>query len=361
MQRNSTLRSSVLAMAVALLGVASIAPLQAQEWAGRGRLQGALKDEAGKPVDGAKLTFRKGAAQVDPATPGPATVLSNEKGRWSIGGLAGGLWSVVIEKEGFLVSEGQLQVNEFAPAQPATITLKKPSAEMIAAQQQAAASDETRTALEAGNGFMQAQQWAAARGEYEKALPKLDAKYQAQVMRAIGQTFAMEKQYDKALAQLEAARTLDPNDADTLNLLAQTYYQADQPEKAIETLKTSLIVRPGDAATTKLLVDLLVDAGREAEAKPFEAQLPEGTKIDPVSLLNVGIRAYNEGKYDKALESFNRVAAENPELADAYFFRALAYMPIGKMKEAKADFQKFLEMAPNHAKAKEAKEMLDAF
>ena len=92
-----------------------------------------------------------------------------------------------------------------------------------------------------------------------------------------------------------------------------------------------------------------------------EAQLPEGTKIDPVSLLNVGIRAYNEGKYDKALESFNRVAAENPELADAYFFRALAYMPIGKMKEAKADFQKFLEMAPNHAKAKEAKEMLDAF
>jgi hypothetical protein len=30
------------------------------------------------------------------------------------------------------------------------------------------------------------------------------------------------------------------------------------------------------------------------------------------------------------------------------------------MKEAKADLLKFLEMAPNHAKAKEAKEMLDA-
>lgn len=349
-----------------LLGVLAAASLlsteivQAQEWAGRGRLQGVLKDEAGKPVEGAKLTFRKGAEKVDPALPGPATIASNDKGKWSIGGLAGGAWSVLIEKDGFLISEGQLQVNEFSPAQPATITLKKPSAEMIAAQQQAAANDETRAALEAGNGFMQTQQWASARGEYEKALAQLDAKYHPQVLRAIGQTFAMEQQFDKALERLEAAKVADPADADTLNLLAQTYYQANQPEKAIETLKASLVARPGDAATTKLLVDLLVDAGREAEAKPYEALLPEGTKIDPVSLLNVGIRAYNEGKYDRALESFNRVAAENPELADAYFFRALAYMPLGKMKEAKADFQKFLEMAPSHAKAKEAKEMLDA-
>jgi tetratricopeptide (TPR) repeat protein len=354
-------RTPVAAFALTAALAFQATTADAQEWAGRGRLQGSLKDEDGKPVVGAKLTFRKGSEKVDAALPGPAPVESNDKGRWSIGGLAGGLWSVVIEKQGYLISEGQLQVNEFAAAQPATITMKKPSAEMLAAEAQAAANDETRKALEAGNTFMQNQQWTEARTEYEKALTKLtDAKYQAQVLRAIGQTYSMQQQYPKAIETLERAKATDSTDADTLNLLAQTYYQANQAEKAIEMLKASLQARPADPATTKMLVDLLVDAGREEESKQFAALVPEGVKVDPVSLLNLGIRAYNDGKYDRALESFNRVVTENPEMAEAYYYRALAYMPTGKMNEAKADFKKFLEIAPTHAKAKEAKEMLDA-
>ena len=314
--RQHSLLSSFAAAAVAATIALSLAPapVVAQEWAGRGRLQGQVKDEQGKVVGGAKLTFRKGTEKIDPAAPGvgPEPVLSNDKGRWSIGGLSGGSWSVIIEKEGFLISEGQLTVNEFQAAPAANIVLQKPSAEMIAAQQEAAANDETRAALTAGNAFMQEKKWAEARAEYEKAKPNLDVKYQTQVLRAIGQTYAMENQYEKALVELEAARALDPNDADTLNLIAQTQYQANQPEKAIETLKALLAAKPGDASTTKMLVDLLIDAGREAEAKPYEAMLPAGVKVDPVSLLNIGIRNYNDGKYEKALESFNRVVSENP-------------------------------------------------
>lgn len=356
MRATRALGWSVLLFAV----LASAVPMASQEWAGRGRLQGSLKDEEGKPVAGARITLRRGTEKVDPAAPGPQPITSNDKGRWAIGGLVGGPWGILIEKEGFLISEGQVAVNEFAPAAALNITLKRPTKEMLEEAAKAGDGAMIKTALEQGNAYMQASLWSMARAEYEKALTKLEPQYQPQVLRAIGQTWAMEQKWDLAVEKIEAANALAPNDPDTLNILAQTYYQSGKVDKAIETLKAAVAARPGDATVTKLLADLLVDAGREEEAKPYIAQLPEGTKVDPVSLLNVGIRNYNDGKYDKAIETYNRVMADSPEMPEPYFYRAYAYMPMGKMKEAKADLQKFLAMAPNHAKAKEAKEMLDA-
>lgn len=357
MKRTGLVAGGLLAASIWAVSV-DVAPLGAQEWAGRGRLQGVLKDEAGQPVAGARLTFRKGEVKIDPATPGPAPVVSNDKGKWSIGGLAGGLWSVSIEKEGFLISEGTLQVNEYAVAQPVTITMKKPSKELLEQQAQAGAGAEIRAALEAGNAFLTQEKWAEARAEYEKALAKMeDPEYKPMVQRAVAQTYAMEKNNEKALELLEQAVASKPDDPDTLNMMGQVQYNLGQAEKAIETLKASLALKE-DPTTTQLLVNLLVDAGREEESKTYLAKLGEGAKVDPISLLNVGIRLYNENKFDKALETYNRVVAENPDLPEAYYYRALVQLPLNKMKEAKADFTKFLELAPNHKNAADAREML---
>ena len=360
MKRN--LHSSRIARALfgvwLLSALAAAVPLSAQEWAGRGRLQGVLKDEAGKPVAGARLTFRKGDQKVDPAAPGPAPQVSNDKGKWSIGGLAGGQWSVMIEKEGFLISEGVLQVNEFGVAQPVTITMKKPSKEMLEAQAQAGVGAEIRAALEAGNALIAQEQWSAARAEYEKALAKMeDPQYKPMVMRAVAQTYAMEKNNEKALELLEQTVAMKGDDPDTLNMLGQVQYNLGQTEKAIETLKASLALKE-DPTTTQLLVNLLVDAGREEESRTYLAKLGAGAKVDPISLLNVGIRLYNENKFEKALETFNRVVSENPDLPEPYYYRALVYLPLNKMKEARADFTKFLELAPEHKNAADAREML---
>ena len=80
--------------------------------------------------------------------------------------------------------------------------------------------------------------------------------------------------------------------------------------------------------------------------------------MDPATLLNIGIKYYNEGKMDEALAEFDRVVGENPTLADAYYYRGLAYLAQDKAAEAKADFQKLLELDPNHANADEAREFL---
>jgi Flp pilus assembly protein TadD len=129
-------------------------------------------------------------------------------------------------------------------------------------------------------------------------------------------------------------------------------------DDAIATLKETATLSNDDPTVLKLLVDILVDANKEDEAKVYMAKLPAGTKIDPASLLNIGIRQFNEGKTAEALTSFDRVVAENPEMADAYYYRALAYMSSGKNKEAKTDLQKLLQLDPNNKFAADAKDFL---
>ena len=80
--------------------------------------------------------------------------------------------------------------------------------------------------------------------------------------------------------------------------------------------------------------------------------------MDPVSLLNIGIKQYNENKMTEALASFDRVVQQNPELAEAYYYRGMAYLAQAKVKESKADLEKFLALAPSHAKAADARLVL---
>src|SRR4051812_22462378 len=61
----------VVFLMVLLAVVAASVPAWGQSWAGQGRLQGLLRDEAGKPIQGATITLRKGTGRVDPKTDGP--------------------------------------------------------------------------------------------------------------------------------------------------------------------------------------------------------------------------------------------------------------------------------------------------
>lgn len=311
---------SIRLIGAALLAAVTVAaagsPLLAQEWAGRGRMQGTVIDEQGKPVDKAKVSFLRGEK-------GPKPVFTDAKGRWAVGGLGQGDWTVVIEKEGYQLSEGAVKVNEYGAAPSIPVTLKK------AVMQEAAAADtkgsEAMGYITKGNELIAAKQYAQGRAEYEKALPLLEAENQPAVQRGI----------------------------------AIALYQEGKVDQAVETLKTGVLAaKPDDQAALQLIVNWLVGAGKEEEAKQYIARLPQGTTIDPASLLNLGIKAYNDQKLDEAAGHFNRVVQENPQLADAYYYRGLVFLAQSKTAEAKADFQKVLDINPKHDKADEVREFL---
>jgi tetratricopeptide (TPR) repeat protein len=310
---------------IALL--AASLPAAAQSWAGQGRLQGEVRDEQGKPIEGAKITLRKGEDRVDAQADGPKILTTDKRGKWSILGLAGGAWGILLEKEGFMPSEGQIKVNEYSIAQPLIITLKVPPKEAVQAAKEPSKNALAKQALEEGNVSLQAQKYSEARASYEKALGLLEVEdpvLKASIMRTI----------------------------------ARTWYEDKQSDKAIAKLKEALAIAPDDQESLQLIVNLLVAANKEEEAKVYMAKLPQGTKIDPTARLNIGIKAYNDRKLEDALREFDQVVQENPTMPEAYYFRGLVYLNLSKNAEAKADFQKLLELDPKSQYADDAREFI---
>jgi tetratricopeptide (TPR) repeat protein len=338
-------RRNHTALLAVLLLLLSSTRLFAQEWKGIGRLQGVVADESGKPIEGAKVTLRPGDQTPKPESSGPPPIMTDKHGKWSVLGLSGGTWAVLIEKEGYVTSEGRLKVAESGPPQQVVpVKLKAVSKEQ--AQAQAAPKEPTKEAkaneaINAGNAALQADKYAEARASYEQALALLDpakpehAPVYVAVLRAVASTYYREAGQAKS------------KDA-----------KAQAMDRSIATLKKGLEIKPDDPDTLQLLANVLVDAGRETEAQTYLAKLPQGAKLDPERLINVGIKYYNTKQIDKALEEFDKVIADNPNLAEAYYYRGLVYLNKNKIPEAKADFQKLLALDPKNKFAKEAQDYL---
>lgn len=313
--RKKAALSTCLVLLVLVAGLWALGA-EAQDWAGRGRLQGMIKDPEGQPVEGAKITLTLNDK-------GPAPILTDKKGRWSMLGLATGNWTIVIEKEGFKTSEGAAKVisEGVGPTTPIQITLNYIPKEVAQAEQ----GPDPNAMIERGNALMLEQRWADARAEFQNAIAAIeDPTIHPAILRGI----------------------------------SRTYHEEGNSAQALKTLQDILAVAPEDQETLKLVVTLLMADGKEEEAKTYQARIVGEFKVDPNSLLNLGIQHYNAGRIAEASTYFERVVAENPEQPEGYYYRALVYLNQGKNEEAKADLQKLLAIAPDHPKAAEAKEFL---
>ncbi|HVF60443.1 MAG TPA: tetratricopeptide repeat protein [Thermoanaerobaculia bacterium] len=313
-------RLRTILLLIAVLATAVVLPLSAQDWKGRGRVQGIVTNTEGKPVAGAAVTVRR-AGKND----GPEGTKTDDKGRWAVAGLATGNWEITIEASGYNTAAGATKVIEGGFGQAETLRIELRPAVAQAPSQDAVKASASATAITQGNAFLTQGKFPEARAEYQKALAEIEeTEKKAPVMFGIAQTYAAE----------------------------------GKKAEAVKTLEESLVFKPGDEKTLRLLVDILVAEGREADAQKYLAQLPQGATVAPDTLLNIGIKKYNEGDMAGAQAQFDRVVKENPELPDAYYFRGLTLLAQGKTAEAKADFLKLLEIAPTHDKAAEVKDFL---
>ncbi len=379
---------------IALIVLFVTLSLEAQVWRGRGRIRGEVTDENGKPIEGAKITLiliRENA--------GPDPIYTNKKGRWSYLGLVQGEWKVVIEKDGYYPSEGIVQVQEYGAGPNIKTKLVKASAldtgefqqevgkadELLSAGEYEKAIEKYNAALQMldnndprakviypqvyrniGVAYVYMKSYDKAREYFNKALEMVDkndpkmSKLITSIYQNIATTYLEEKKYKEARSFLE--KTLEGIDplyqVPIKNTIALTYHEEGNTEKAIEILKGIVDTDPSQVDSIELLIQFLVDTGKEEEAEQYVALLPKASDLDPNAILNIGIKYYNEGKMEKALEMFNEAIKRVPDKADPYYYRGLCHMRMQKNSEAKKDFQKFLELAPDHPKASEAREFL---
>jgi len=207
---------------LALLLAAS--PAASQRWAGSSRLSGVVLDIDEKPITGAEVRL----APDDAPETGPAPAKSDAKGRWNIGGLAPGSWRIVIEAQGYIRSEGWVQVLE-EPIAALEIVLLPLSQVMPAG---AETPQSVFGWLEKGNSLLAQGRPAEARAEYEKALQVLSPDQQPEVLRGVARTYYLEKNLDGAVNALERALLFAPVDTTSRQLLTALLEGAGRGDEA---------------------------------------------------------------------------------------------------------------------------------
>ncbi len=107
-------KSFGLVLALALLFAATASA----QWRGLGRAGGKVVDEAGAPI--ADVTVR-----ADLPGAGGTVVKTNDKGEWSVSGIAKGEWVITLAKDGMALTKIKVPVQEMALPTPVKTTMKK--------------------------------------------------------------------------------------------------------------------------------------------------------------------------------------------------------------------------------------------
>lgn len=287
-----------------------------QDWKGKARIDGRVVNEKGEPVVGAKLALRRGGAGPD--------IVTDKKGRWAYLGLENGEWSIDVEAPGYLVETTSVRLSELYRLPPMQIRLER-APEAAPAREPSLpknTSTDVIAAVERGNQLLGEKSYAGARAEYEKALAAM------------------------------------PDNPVILRGIAQTWYGEKKIDEAIATLKRVVELDASDTAAPLLLANLLLEKGSLDEAKAVLAKLPPGSIQDPGVYVNFGVLLVNQKKPADAWGYFDQAVRVAPTDADSYFYRGLTALQLKRKPEAKADLEKYLELAPQGAQAADAKELL---
>ncbi len=294
-------------------------PVFAQGWKGTNRLQGVVLDANGKPVADAVVKLRSGRA----GDTGP-DVKTDKRGKWAVLGLISGPWNIDIEAPGFMTRQLSASISE-GERKPALEVRLEPEPEPEPVPEATVASTVPPEAVAAVTA---------------------------------GETLMNEQKYKEAIVEFEKAQALLPEHMQLKQVLARAYYGAGQVKPAIALLKQVFDGDPTNTGVLLLLTNLLIEDGQLEEGKAMLLKVPEGMMNDPTALINLGILFLNKNQPSDAFEWLDRAVKIDEARGESYYYRGLAEIQMKKMKEARADFEKVVALAPDSTEAKDAAEML---
>ena len=308
---------AVVTVVALLVASASMAQVR-----GKGRLQGTVTDESGKPVAGASVTV----APADGNT-APIKVKTDAKGRWSALGMTAGQWNIDIDAPGFQPSRGTANVSEIQMVPPIKTTMQK------AVQETEVPASEIKTAPSVP----------------QEAIDAVNA----------GQAYMEAQKYKEAVVELEKALVHLPDNVSLQQVLSQAYYKAGDLAKAIAMLEKLTAADPANTPLALLLTNLYLENGQLDQGRAMLQNLPAGSITDPTVYVNVGILFLNKNNAADALTYFTKAVDLDMTRPESYYYRGLAEFQLKKTAEAKASFRKVVELAPESPEGRDAKQMLE--
>jgi len=294
-------RTAVVLIAAALLASSAMAQPR-----GNARLTGKVVDDQGQPIENALVTAQM-TGQTD-----ALSAKTDKKGEWRINGAANGEWKVQVSKEGLDAATEMIEVKA-DKAPPLNVTLKKAVDPMVV----------VNSKLQEAATLAQGGKIPEARKIYEDLIAKYPQIYQLE------------------------------------GFIARTYAAENNIPAAMQHLKINLDKEPNNVELKLFQAELLMESGDKAGAKAILDAVDMKEVKDPYTFINQAINLINDKKGAEAAELLTKLMAQFPTTPELYYYRGRAYVASEKLDDAKADLEKFVQLAPNAKEAADAKKILE--
>ena len=150
----------------------------------------------------------------------------------------------------------------------------------------------------------------------------------------------------KAIEHLEVLLRVTPSDTDSMLLLGHLYRVDNQPKKAEEVFHKVLQTDPDSKVGLANLAELYVQQNDFAQAIEALNKLPDGD-MDSRLYHMLGYSYSQTQQFDKAMETYQKALAQDPENTDLRRYYADALLNSGKNVDARIELQKILKSDPD--------------
>jgi len=297
-------RLAGLAMALLLLAFVQFS-LHAQAGMGRGRLNGVVVDETGKPVANAtvSLEYENAGKKLE--------VITDRNGEWAFIGLGTGRANLMVVADGYLVTTDQLSISQLNRNPQVKVVLKEDK------EKKARLKDEASvTLLDQGNNLFTQRKYADALTVFSQFAQNNPEIYQ--IYFNIGDCYREMQDYDTAIKQYEIAMEKAQLKADTVMQakgyasIGEIFLRRNDFKSAQGYFKQSLDLNPKDEILAYNVAEIFFNNQKVEDAITYYTL---ATTIKPdwgTPYLKLGYAYLNKAEYPKALENFTKFLEVDP-------------------------------------------------
>jgi tetratricopeptide (TPR) repeat protein len=224
------------------------------------------------------------------------------------------------------------------------------------AQKDAAAEDPVEVLDQLGYAYLNAGQYDRAIETFKEVLRQRpdSAKYHRHLGNAYywqGKTEEGKPStgLDKAIAEYETARKLDPRDSLLLTVLGGAYQEAGRPEDALDAYRAAVVAAPCDDEALFLLAGQYDTVGRPADAEAAFRKLVELNPRQAIGWQWLATNAFQQEDYAAAAEAYRTAASLEPDSADITYGLGSSLYHLKDYAGAEAAYRQAKTLAPDDA------------
>jgi tetratricopeptide (TPR) repeat protein len=286
-----------------------------------GMARGVVKDDGGKPVDGATIVIETTGSSAARRY----EIKTNAKGEYFQIGLTSGGYTVTASKDAL-------------KSQPTTITVRL---------------GQTATA-----DFVLGLNAAAAAAVQQGKMAELKRLFEE------GVAAGAAGRHDEAIEKFKQGLAIGPDCFDCYNRIGSLHVQKKEYDLAEAAYKKSTEIKPDNPMAYSGLATVYNNTGKadlatQASAKAIEMLgAAGGAGGGAEAAYNQGVILWNQGKIADAKAAFERAVQTDPNHAGAHYQLGMVLVNDGNLAGAAAEFETYLKLAPDGPQAPTAKALL---